>query len=105
MSTILKVEDRLDGASNFRSWKHMILFILEENDLFSYVTEVVPETQEEDAKARHRKNQLSILTDSIKDNLIPYVLELTTPKEMFDALVRQYESKKTRRKLTLRHQL
>ena len=46
-----------------------------------------------------------ILSDSIKDRLIPYVSELKTPKEMFEALTRLYESKNTSRKLLLRHQL
>ena len=45
------------------------------------------------------------MTDLIKDHLIPNVLELKTPKEMFDALTRLYENKNTNRKLTLRHQL
>ena len=45
------------------------------------------------------------MTDSIKDHLIPNVSELKTPKEMFDALTRLYESKNTSKKLTLRHQL
>jgi hypothetical protein len=29
----LKVEDRLDGATNFRAWKVRILLLLEECDL------------------------------------------------------------------------
>jgi len=91
-----------------RSWKHKILLILEENDPLIYVTDVIPEPEEEDAKARHKKNQVKakrILTYSIKDNLIPYVSELKTPKEMFDALARLYEVKNTSKKLTLRHQI
>ena len=40
MTTNLRVEDRLVGADNFRSWKHRILLILEENDLLDYVKEV-----------------------------------------------------------------
>jgi len=108
MTTNMRVEDRLDGASNFRCWKHRNLLILEENDLLIYVTVVILEPKEEDAKARHKKNQVKakrILTDSIKDNLIPHVSKLKTPKEMFDALARLYESKNTSRKLTPRHQL
>ena len=46
-----------------------------------------------------------ILSNSIKDHLIPHVSELQTPKEMFEALTRIYESKTTSRKLLLRHQL
>jgi hypothetical protein len=45
------------------------------------------------------------LRDSIKDNLIPNVSELKTPKEMFDALTIIYESKNTSRKLTLRNHI
>jgi hypothetical protein len=108
MSTNMRVEDRLDGADNFRSWKHRVLLILEENDLLDYVMKTLPEPEDEEAKAKFRKNEVKakrILTDSIKDHLIPNVSELKTPKEMFDALTRLYESKNTSRKLTLRHQL
>jgi hypothetical protein len=108
MSTSMRVEDRLDGADNFRSWKHRVLLILEENELLDHIKQMLPEPEEEDAKAKFRKNEVKakrILTDSIKDHLIPNVSELKTPKEMFDALTRLYESKNTSRKLTLRHQL
>jgi hypothetical protein len=42
MVCTLKIEDRLEGATNFRAWKTMILFLLEENDLKEYVEMVVP---------------------------------------------------------------
>jgi hypothetical protein len=106
MITNMRVEDRLDGADNFRSWK--ILLILEENELLDDVKQVLPEPEEEDAKAKYKKNEIKakrILIDSIKDHLIPNVSELKTPKEMFDSLSRLYERKNTSRKLTLRHQL
>ena len=38
----VKVEDKLDGDSKFKSWKSMILIILEENDLLKFVNEKVP---------------------------------------------------------------
>jgi hypothetical protein len=96
MSTSMRVEDRLDGADNFRSWKRILLLILEENELLDHIKQMLPELEEEDAKAKFRKNEVKakrILTDSIKDHLIPNVLELKTPKEMFDALTKLYESK------------
>jgi hypothetical protein len=73
-----------------------------------HVKQVLLEPKEEEAKARHKKTEIKakrILIDSIKDHLIPNVLELKTPKEMFDALTRLYESKNTSKKLTLRNQL
>jgi hypothetical protein len=66
------------------------------------------EPEDEEAKAKFKKNEVKakrILIDSIKDHLIPNVLELKTPEEMFDALTKLYESKNTSRKLTLSHQL
>jgi hypothetical protein len=54
----------------------MILLILEENELLNHVKQVLPETKEEDAKAKYKKNEIKakrILTDSIKDHLIPNV--------------------------------
>jgi len=85
----MRVEDRLDGADNFRSWKHKVLLILEENELLDHIKQMLPEPEEEDTKAKFRKNEVNakrILTNSIKDHLIPNESELKTPKEMFDAL-------------------
>jgi hypothetical protein len=65
---------------------------------------MLPEPEDEEAKANFKKNEVKakrILTDSIKDHLIPNVSELKTAKEMFDALTRLYESKNTSWKLTL----
>jgi hypothetical protein len=37
MVNILKLEDKLEGATNFRAWKARVLLLLEENDLKEYV--------------------------------------------------------------------
>jgi hypothetical protein len=58
MITNLRVEDRLDGADNFRSWKHRILLILEENELLAHVKQVLSEPEEEEVEARHKKNEI-----------------------------------------------
>jgi hypothetical protein len=39
----LRVEDMLDGATNFRSWKTKILLILDENEIQNDVKENVSE--------------------------------------------------------------
>jgi hypothetical protein len=43
MVTSVQVEDRLDGASNFHSWKSRLLITVEESNLMNFVEEVVPE--------------------------------------------------------------
>jgi hypothetical protein len=58
----------LDGADNFRSWKHRVLLILEENELLYHTKQALPEPKEEEAKAKFKKNEVKakrILIDSI----------------------------------------
>ena len=73
-----------------------------------HVKKVIPELKKEESNTKFKRNEVNakrIWTDSIKDHLIPNVSELKTPKEMFNALTKLYESKNISRKLTLRHQL
>ena len=69
-----KLDEKLEGADNFRAWKYRISLVLEENELDSYISEEVLVPEGDEAKALH-KNKLvmdkSIIADSIKDHLIP----------------------------------
>jgi hypothetical protein len=108
MATGMRVEDRLKGSRNFRSWKHRLQMILDENDLLEHVTMGVPEPDEEEQKTKHKKNEKKakrIVSDSVKDHLIPHISELQTARQMYEALSRLYESKDISRNLTLRNQL
>ena len=83
MSHHTKLDEKLEGADNFRAWKCRISLVLEENKLESYISEEVPVPEGDEAKASH-KNKLvmakRIIVDSIKDHLIPHVSSLKTPK-------------------------
>jgi hypothetical protein len=84
------------------------MLILEENDLEGFVKEEVPKPEEDEAKAKYKKNLVRakrIIADSIKDHLIPHVSSLKIPKQMFDGLSRLYEGKNINWKMTLRTQL
>lgn len=50
MVTTIKVEDRLDGALNFRSWKTRVLNIPEENGSNDYVNRVIYEPTNDEGK-------------------------------------------------------
>ena len=103
-----KVEDKLEGANNFRAWKYRISLILEENDLDKYISEEVPALEGDEAKDIHKKNLVKakrFIADSIKDHLIPHVSSLKTPKKVFDTLTKLFEGKNINRKMTLRNQL
>ena len=104
MSHHTKLDEKLEEADNFRSWKYRISLVLEENELDSYIHEEVPVLEGDKAKALHKKNMVMakrIIADSIKDHLIPQVSSLKTPKAMFDALTKLFEGKNINRKMTL----
>ena len=108
MSHHTKLDEKLEGANNFRAWKYRISLLLEENDLDSYINEKVPVPEGDEAKALH-KNKLvmakRIIANSVKDHLSSQLSSLKTPKEMFDALTKLFEGKNINRKVNLRNQL
>jgi hypothetical protein len=72
----LRVEDRLDGATNFHAWKARILLLLEEYDLRDYVEMVISDPNDPHELAAHRKREVKtkrVLLDSVKDHLIPHI--------------------------------
>ena len=69
MTKNTKLDEKLEGAENFRAWKYRIMLILQENDLDKFVKEEVKEPKEEEAKSKHKKDM--IIDDSIKDSFIP----------------------------------
>ena len=103
-----KLDEKVEGADNFRAWKYRISLVLEENELDSYISEEVPVLEGDEAKALQKKKLVmakSIIADSINDHLIPHVSSLNTPKSMFDAMTKLFEGKNINRKMTLRNQL
>jgi intergrase/recombinase len=108
MKTSFRVEDRLEGATNFKAWKVKLLLILEENYLLDYINQDIPEPEEDEEKVKHKKKEVMtrrILVDSIREYLIPHIAELKTAKKMYNALVKLFESKNISRKLALKNQL
>ena len=84
----MKVEDHLDAATNFISWKSRVL-ILGENDLLNLVNEKVPEQDVEEDKSHWRKSDARarrILVNSVRDHLVPQILQTKTTMKMFKTL-------------------
>jgi hypothetical protein len=74
-STSLRVEDRLDGASNFLSWKARVTLALKEYDLWELVDKVVVPPTDPTTLAAHEKKEIKVervILDSVKDHLIPH---------------------------------
>ena len=108
MTLSTKLDEKLEGADNFRAWKYRVMLILEEHDLEGFIEADIPEPEGDEAKAKHKKSLITakrIIADSIKDHLIPHVSSLRTPKEMFDALSHLYKGKNINQIMMLRTQL
>ena len=78
MATGLRVEDRMDGAANFSSWKARIVLLFQENELRDIVegttaTLVVAIPTDATALAAFTKKDIKakrILFDAVKDHII-----------------------------------
>ena len=72
----LKVEDRLEGVSNFRSWKSRMLMLLNEHDLKDHILKNILEPTGAREKTRFKKNEattMRILMDLVKNHLVPLI--------------------------------
>jgi hypothetical protein len=107
-SASLRFKDRLDGASNFLSWKVRVTLLLEENDLWDIVKDVVATSTDLQDLAAHKKKEVKskrMIMDAIKDHLIPHISKKKMVKEMFDALVGLYQSENINMKMILHNKL
>ena len=108
MVNTLKLEDRLEGETNFQAWKSRVLILLEENDLKEYVEDVVPSLNDPVDLEFHKKRELNtkwVFLEPVKDHLIPHIVEKETSKDMYDAMMGIYQKNNTRRMLHLKNQL
>lgn len=105
MAYVVHLEDRLEGASNFNSWKVGILFILEDNELESHLKDQPEEIFDTNKYNKSERRAKRIIIDSVKYHLIPHISRLESAKKMFDTLIELFESKNSSRMLTLRNQL
>jgi hypothetical protein len=83
MIATINLVDKLEGVEKFCAWKYRIGLILEENDLARFIKEEVLEPADAVEKEKHQKDTIRakrIITDSIKDHLIPYVSSKKTLK-------------------------
>jgi hypothetical protein len=100
------VEDRLDGSSNFSSWKSRLHITLEEDDLLSVIQKTLPEITTDEEKEEWKEDDVKakkIIIYSVRDHLLPCIANLKTTYEMYDALKNMFESTNILRALTLKN--
>jgi hypothetical protein len=114
----MKSKNKLEVSSNFRAWKTRIDLILAKNKVSDIVKGkiVKPEFTEGEEKepqnvAAMEKfkdvdiNAMSIIVDSIKDHLIPYISHLDSSKKMYDALTNLLSVRNIGQVMSLKNEL
>ena len=104
----VRLEDRLEGASNFSSWKIRVLIILREMELEQYIESNLPMPESEVGKVtwkRHNNKAMKIIIDFVKDNILPSISNLQIAFEMFSTIQDTFEINNTSRLLTLKQDL
>ena len=99
MSLGLRVEDRLDGQSNYSAWRERIQSIFEEAKFWGIMVHItqhpvaVPAdlVQLAEFNKKNAKGKTLIL-DGVKDHVIPHVRGKTYAHEMWTALTNLYHS-------------
>jgi hypothetical protein len=118
MTNSMKSENKLDGASKFRTWKTRIDLILAKNKVLDIVKRKImkPELKEGEEKepqniAAIKKfkdvdvNAMSIIVDSIKYHLIPYISHLDSSKKMYDAITNIFLVRNIGQVMSLKNEL
>jgi hypothetical protein len=108
MTTRTKIDEKLDGADNFRVWRYRVSLLLDEHELDKFIREEVQEPQGVEAKEKYKKDTVRakrIIAESIKDHLIHYVSSLSSLKQMMDTLTCLFEGSNINRRMNLRSQL
>jgi hypothetical protein len=118
MTYSTKSENKLDGASNFRAWKTRIKLILAKNKVLNIVKGKIMEPVFEEGKEKEPQNiavmakfkdgeinAMSIIVESIKHHLIPYISHLDSLKKMYDALTNLFSVRNIGQVMSLKNEL
>jgi hypothetical protein len=118
MTYSMKSENRLKGASKFRVWKTRIDLIISKNKVLDIMKGNIMEPQFEEGKEKEPQNvavmenfkdndinAMSIIVDSVKDHLIPYISHLDSFKKMYDAITNLFSVKNIGQVMSLKNEL
>jgi hypothetical protein len=114
----MKSENKLDGASNFRAWKTRIDLILAKNKALDIVKGKIVEPKFEERKEKEPQNvavmekfkdgdinSMSIIVESIKYHLIPYISHLDSSKKIYDSLTNLFSVRNIGQIMSLKNEL
>jgi hypothetical protein len=118
MTYSMKSENKLEKSCNFRASKTRIDLILAENKVLDIVKGNIVELEFEEGKEKEPQNvaimekfkdsdinAMSIIVDSIKYHLIPYISHLDSSNKMYDALTNLFSVRNIGQVMSLKNEL
>jgi hypothetical protein len=118
MTYSMKSENKFEGASNFRAWKTRIDLILAKNKVLDIVKGKIMEPQSKAGKEKEPQNiaamekfkdndinTMSIIVNSLKYHLIPYISHLDSSKKMYDSLTNLFSIRNIGQVMSLKNEL
>ena len=75
MTINTKLDEKLEGADNFRAWKYRVMLILEENNLEEFIEENIPEPEEDEDKTK-RSFSFNLSPPTVTTHLVHEAYEL-----------------------------
>ena len=104
----LRVEDRLDGQSNFGAWKERIIRVLDEVEVWDIVEKTMAIPIDATQLAAYKKKcakAKSLILNGVKDHFIHHVRGKDHAFEVWEALTNLYQSSNENRKMALRDKM
>lgn len=104
----MKAKNKLEGATNIRAWKTRIDLVFSRNKALDIVKEKVTEPDDEAGKVKFKGDDImamSIIVESVRDHLIPYIADHESSKQMYDALIGLYTINNIGQSMSLMNQL
>jgi hypothetical protein len=118
MTYSMKSENKLEGDSSLKVWKTRIDLILSKNKVLDIMKGNIVEPQFKEGKEKEPENvavvenfkdndinAMSIIVDSIKYHLIPYISHLDSYNKMYDALTNLFFVRNIGQVMSLKNEL
>jgi len=79
--------------------------VLEDNGVGEYIKQAIAPPQEPQQLAQHNKNNIKarrIILEGVKDHIVPHIHEKKIAYEMYNTILKLYQSARDTRKLALK---
>lgn len=101
----LRYQDRLDGASDYVTWKARMSFLVDEYGLKTYIDVVVEVPTDADQLKEYKKDMAwakRLILDGVQDHIVSHIVVKGMGKEMLETLSMLYQGTSKQRKIYLR---